>query len=58
MIATVNVGSATSRNKMAKWFEKWESERKRLVGDKLSRTGVNSVSPGVGIVPFRRHDYW
>ena len=29
MIATVNVGRETSRGKMAKWFERWEAERKR-----------------------------
>lgn len=46
MIATVNVGSATSRSKMVKWFEKWESERKRLVADKHSKVGINKLSPG------------
>ncbi|MCO5609239.1 hypothetical protein L7F22_063463 [Adiantum nelumboides] len=29
IIATVNVGSANSRAKMARWFEKWKSEKKR-----------------------------
>jgi hypothetical protein len=29
IIATVNVGNPTSRNKMARWFEKWKAERKR-----------------------------
>lgn len=29
IIATVNVGTANSRNKMARWFEKWKSEKKR-----------------------------
>ncbi|KAH9951149.1 DNA repair metallo-beta-lactamase-domain-containing protein [Amylocystis lapponica] len=29
MIATVNIGSEGSRKKMAKWFERWEAERKR-----------------------------
>ena len=28
MIATVNVGSESSRGKMAKWVERWEKERK------------------------------
>ncbi|KZO97134.1 DRMBL-domain-containing protein, partial [Calocera viscosa TUFC12733] len=28
IIATVNVGSSSSRGKMSKWFEKWEAERK------------------------------
>jgi DNA cross-link repair 1A protein len=58
MIATVNVGNATSRGKMQKWFDKWESERKRLVNERLSKVGVNSVTPGVGIIPFRSEDYW
>jgi len=29
MIATVNVGNATSRAKMEKWVDKWEAERKK-----------------------------
>jgi hypothetical protein len=29
IIATVNVGNPTSRNKMARWFEKWKAEKKR-----------------------------
>lgn len=44
MIATVNVGSESSRGKMAKWVERWEAERKKR---------------GVGIVVTPRHeDYW
>ncbi|KDQ11929.1 hypothetical protein BOTBODRAFT_113798 [Botryobasidium botryosum FD-172 SS1] len=42
MIATVNVGSESSRAKMQKWFEKWDGERKRK---------------SVVIVP-RTPDYW
>ena len=44
MIATVNVGSANSRGKMAKWVEKWENERKRK--------GKTEV------VQYRNVDYW
>ena len=29
MIATVNVGSESSRAKMAKWVAKWEAERRK-----------------------------
>ncbi|KAI0769246.1 DRMBL-domain-containing protein [Irpex lacteus] len=29
MIATVNVGSETSRGKMSKWVERWDAERKK-----------------------------
>jgi DNA cross-link repair 1A protein len=43
MIATVNVGSETSRNKMARWVAKWEAEKKGRQGD---------------IVPHRHVDYW
>ncbi len=44
MIATVNVGSERSRGKMAKWVEKWETERKKR---------------GVDILVTPRHeDYW
>jgi len=46
IIATVNVGSAVSRGKMAKWFEKWEAERKRR------------RSAGEQIVQYRAVDYW
>ena len=58
MIATVNVGSANSRGKMQKWFEKWEAERKRLVAERFSKVGVNTVTPGIGIISPRREDYW
>jgi len=44
MIATVNVGSERSRGKMAKWVEKWETERKKRGVDTL-------VTP-------RHEDYW
>ena len=46
MIATVNVGSATSRAKMDKWVEKWQSERKKRMNE------------GKGVVQFRGEDYW
>ena len=44
MIATVNVGSETSRKKMGKWMERWEAERKR-------RGTTQVVDP-------RADDYW
>lgn len=44
MIATVNVGSETSRNKMAKWVAKWEAERKKRGKDV--------------VVPHRNLNYW
>ncbi|KAJ3503570.1 hypothetical protein NLJ89_g8372 [Agrocybe chaxingu] len=44
MIATVNVGSESSRGKMAKWVAKWESERRKRGKDT--------------IVPHRHPDYW
>ncbi|KAG6897828.1 hypothetical protein C0992_010633 [Termitomyces sp. T32_za158] len=44
MIATVNVGSESSRSKMAKWVAKWEAERKKR--------GKNEV------IPYRHIDYW
>ncbi|KAF8967731.1 beta-lactamase-like protein [Flammula alnicola] len=44
MIATVNVGSETSRGKMAKWVAKWEAERRKTIEDT--------------IVPYRHPDYW
>ncbi|KAF5377755.1 hypothetical protein D9757_008069 [Collybiopsis confluens] len=44
MIATVNVGSESSRGKMTKWVESWEKERKKN---------------GKGyIVSSRQDDYW
>ncbi|KIJ61948.1 hypothetical protein HYDPIDRAFT_176722 [Hydnomerulius pinastri MD-312] len=43
MIATVNVGSESSRAKMAKWVERWEAEKKR----------VQEL-----FVPPRTADYW
>jgi DNA cross-link repair 1A protein len=48
MIATVNVGSATSRSKMQKWFERWEAEKKRQC--------VTMTKDRV--VAYRRHDFW
>ncbi|KIJ20718.1 hypothetical protein PAXINDRAFT_66030 [Paxillus involutus ATCC 200175] len=43
MIATVNIGSERSRDRMAKWVERWESEKKR--------TKVSAIQP-------RATDYW
>jgi len=47
IIATVNVGSASSRGKMVKWFEKWEAERKRR-----RNSGAEEI------VRYRHIDYW
>lgn len=44
MIATVNVGSENSRNKMNRWIHKWEAERKKVISAE--------------IVPYRHLDYW
>ncbi|KAF5383774.1 hypothetical protein D9615_003561 [Tricholomella constricta] len=44
MIATVNVGSETSRGKMKKWVSRWEAERKKNGKD--------------AIVPHRHIEYW
>ncbi|RDX51252.1 DRMBL-domain-containing protein [Lentinus brumalis] len=44
MIATVNVGRETSRGKMAKWFERWEAERKKR--------------GKVEVVKYRTSEYW
>ncbi|KAI1791850.1 DRMBL-domain-containing protein [Ganoderma leucocontextum] len=44
MIATVNVGSETSRGKMARWVERWEAERKKR--------------GKVEVVGYRAQDYW
>ena len=48
IIATVNVGSAASRAKMEKWFEKWAAERKARMRDSKLK----------GIVQPRAPDYW
>ena len=47
VIATVNVGSQTGRDKMQKWIEKWEGERKRR-----RDAGESEV------VEYRSLDYW
>ncbi|KAL0953366.1 hypothetical protein HGRIS_004603 [Hohenbuehelia grisea] len=44
MIATVNVGSESSRAKMAKWVARWEAEKKKRV----------KVVP----IPYRHEEYW
>jgi DNA cross-link repair 1A protein len=44
MIATVNVGSESSRGKMKRWVDRWEAERKKRIEDT--------------IVPYRHPDYW
>jgi DNA cross-link repair 1A protein len=44
MIATVNVGSETSRGKMAKWVAKWEAEQKKW--------------GKVEVISHRHSDYW
>ncbi|THU92728.1 DRMBL-domain-containing protein [Dendrothele bispora CBS 962.96] len=44
MIATVNVGSESSRGKMSKWVKRWEAERKKKSRD--------------FVVPHRQVDYW
>ncbi|KAG6853890.1 hypothetical protein C0991_000355 [Blastosporella zonata] len=44
MIATVNVGSESSREKMAKWVSRWDAERKKR--------GNNVV------IPHRNVEYW
>ncbi|TFY72280.1 hypothetical protein EVG20_g712 [Dentipellis fragilis] len=43
IVATVNVGSESSRGKIATWVARWEAEKKKR-------------SPGV--VPYRTLDYW
>ncbi|KAL5512893.1 PSO2 [Sanghuangporus vaninii] len=47
IVATVNVGSATSRAKMSKWVERWDAERKRR-----REAGLPAV------VEYRHLDYW
>ncbi|KAF9479593.1 DRMBL-domain-containing protein [Pholiota conissans] len=44
MIATVNVGSESSRGKMKRWVDRWEAERNKRIKDT--------------IVPYRHPDYW
>lgn len=44
MIATVNVGSESSRGKMARWVEKWDAERRKR-GKQI-------------VIPYREADYW
>ncbi|KAH9479471.1 DNA cross-link repair protein pso2/snm1 [Psilocybe cubensis] len=44
MIATVNVGTEASRGRMAKWVDRWETERKKRGKDT--------------IVPYTNPDYW
>ncbi|KAK0202728.1 DNA repair metallo-beta-lactamase-domain-containing protein [Desarmillaria ectypa] len=44
MIATVNVSSENSRQKMAKWVQKWEAERKKKGNDFVAE--------------YRQPDYW
>ncbi|KAF8347798.1 DNA repair metallo-beta-lactamase-domain-containing protein [Amanita rubescens] len=44
MIATVNVGSESSRRKMSQWVSRWETERKKRGSDT--------------VVPCRHPDYW
>ena len=46
IIATVNVGSPTSRAKMAKWFEKWMLEKRRREKN------------GLGVLDARAVTYW
>ncbi|KDQ61363.1 hypothetical protein JAAARDRAFT_123037 [Jaapia argillacea MUCL 33604] len=46
IIATVNVGNEKSRGKMGKWFEKWETEKKKR------------KEAGEGAVRHRQPDYW
>lgn len=44
IIATVNVGSPTSRAKMAKWFEKWMLEKKRREKHKLGELDARAIT--------------
>ncbi|KAA1469052.1 DRMBL-domain-containing protein [Dentipellis sp. KUC8613] len=43
IVATVNVGSESSRGKIATWVARWEAEKKKR---------------GPGVVPYRTLDYW
>ncbi|BGP31288.1 DNA cross-link repair protein PSO2/SNM1 [Rhodotorula toruloides] len=47
VIPTVNVHTASSRNKMKGWIDRWGAERKRRADAKLPK-----------IVPFRNVNYW
>ncbi|TKY87272.1 hypothetical protein EX895_003949 [Sporisorium graminicola] len=44
IIATVNVGSPTSRAKMAKWFEKWMLEKRRREKQGLAELEARAVT--------------
>ncbi|CBQ72092.1 conserved hypothetical protein [Sporisorium reilianum SRZ2] len=44
IIATVNVGSPTSRAKMAKWFEKWMLEKRRRDKNGLGELEARAVT--------------
>lgn len=44
IIATVNVGSPTSRAKMAKWFEKWMLEKRRREKNGLGELEARAVT--------------
>ncbi|GAA5821896.1 hypothetical protein JCM3770_002650 [Rhodotorula araucariae] len=47
IIPTVNVHTASSRNKMKGWIDRWAAEKKRRVDARMPR-----------IVPFRSETYW
>lgn len=47
VIPTVNVHTASSRNKMKGWIDRWGAEKKRRADAKLPK-----------IVPFRNVHYW
>lgn len=47
VIATVNVGTATGREKMDKWVSKWDTERKRR-----RERGESTI------VEYRSLEYW
>ncbi|BGP47317.1 DNA cross-link repair protein PSO2/SNM1 [Rhodotorula kratochvilovae] len=47
IIPTVNVHTASSRNKMKGWIDRWAAEKKRRADARMPR-----------IVPFRSENYW